>query len=164
MKKIFGLIISVIFLSSFVSAQSETKNEKFKYKDSDLVASIAKSPGRGEIENRGYSVKIYGDGRITHAGETVNAKRVPPNKKEIQAKINLFLQKAEEIKFLEIYEKISEKPAAPFVHDGITTSIGVWINGIYRQVYCGGGFCTQEISELHKYFVGLFAEDMSRKN
>lgn len=148
-----------------VSIADEKLEGKFKYQDSDLVASIAKSPGRGEIENRGYSVKIFGDGRITHAGETVYAKRVPPNKKEIQVKINRFLQKAEEIEFLEIYEKISEKPAAPFVHDGITTSIGVWINGIYRRIDCGGSeFCTEELRELQKYFVQLFADDMSRKN
>ncbi len=164
MKRIFGvIIISVIFLSANVSAQSETKNEKFNYRDSDLVASIAKSPGRGEIENRGYSIKIYGDGRLTHAGETVNAKRVPLNKKEIQAKINRFLQRAEEIKFLEIYEKINEN-LTPFVHDGITTSIGVWLNGTYRQIDCGDGeFCNEELRELQKYFIQLFADDMSRK-
>ena len=146
-----------------VSIEDEKLAEKFKYLDTDLVASIAKSPGRGEIENRGYSVKIFGDGRITHAGETVHAKRVPANKKEIQAKINRFLPKAEEINFLAIYEKNSLK-AVPFVHDGITTSIGVWQNGIYREVGCGGGeFCTPELSELQKYFVVLFVDDMSRK-
>lgn len=150
--------------SPTVSIENEKIEGKFKYQDSDLVASIAKSPGRGEIENRGYSIKIYGDGRIVHAGETVYAKRVPPNKKDIQVKINRFLQKAEEIDFLAIYEKNSAQ-AVPFVHDGITTSTGVWLNGSYREVSCGvGSYCTEEISELHKYFVQLFADDMSRKN
>ncbi|NJM52626.1 MAG: hypothetical protein HC846_04030, partial [Blastocatellia bacterium] len=151
--------------SPTVSIEDERLEGKFKYRDSDLVASIAKSPGRGEIENRGYSIKIFGDGRLTHAGETVNAKRVPSNKKEIQAKINQFIQRAEEINFLSIYEKINEKPT-PFVHDGITTSIGVWLNGIYRQVDCGGGggLCNEEVSDLHKYFVVLFADEMSRRD
>lgn len=150
--------------SPTVSLEDEKLEGKFKYQDSDLVASIAKSPGRGEIENRGYSVKIFGDGRIVHAGETVYAKQVPLNKKEIQVKINRFLQKAEEINFLAIYEKNSAK-AVPFVHDGITTSTGVWLNGSYREISCGvGSYCTEEISELHKYFVQLFADDMSKKN
>ena len=147
--------------SPTVSLTDEQLANKFKYQDSDLVASIAKSPGRGGIEQRGYSIKLYGDGRMTHAGESVFAKRVPENKKEIQVKINRFLQKAEEINFLAIYNKISKKPAAPFVHDGITTSIGVWVNGVYRQIDSGGDI--KELSELQKYFVVLFADDMSRK-
>ncbi len=173
-KKFYQTATFLIFLYLFadqvktesptVSLADEKLMEKFKYKDSDLVASIQRTPGRGEIENRGYSVKIFGDGRIVHAGETVNAKRVPPNKKEIQVKINRFLQKAEGINFLAIYEKNSAK-AVPFVHDGITTSTGVWLNGSYREVSCGvGSYCTEEISELHKYFVQLFADDLSSKN
>lgn len=150
--------------SPIVSLTDEKLIEKFNYKDSDLVARIAKSPGRGEIENRGYSVKIYGDGRITHAGETVHGKRVPSNKKEIQVKINRFLQKAEELNFWAIYQKISEKPAPPFVHDGITTLTGVWVNGSYREVSCNSdNDCNQKTDELRKYFIELFADEMSKK-
>lgn len=147
--------------SPTVSIEDEKLADKFKYRDSDLVAGIQRTPCLGNCPS--YSIKLYGDGRITHAGETVYAKKVPANKKEIQIKINRFLQKAEEINFSAIYEENSEK-VLPFVHDGITTSTGVWLNGRYREVNCSGGFCNQEIRELHEYFVVLFADDLSRKN
>mgnify|MGYP001323225872 CR=1 FL=1 len=156
-KKLYQTATFLIFLYLFadqvktesptVSLADEKLMEKFRYQDSDLVASIAKSPGRGGFENRGYSIKLYGDGRITHAGETINAKRVPSNKKEIQVKINRFLQKAEELKFLEIFEQYSKTPI-PFVHDGITFSIGVRINGIYRQIDLGGDVSFPSMSQL----------------
>jgi hypothetical protein len=145
------------------SIEDATLAEKFRYQDSDLVARIAKSPGRGGINERDYSIKIFGDGRIVLAGETVYAKQVPLNKKQIQAKLNRFLQKAEELNFLAIYEKTNANPI-PHIDDGITISTGVWTNGFYQESDCSAGGCPNEINELHKYFVELFATEMSVRN
>lgn len=145
-----------------VSLQDEKLVGKFGYADADLVAGIQRTACLGDCPT--YSVKIYGDGKIVHAGETIYSKQSPPNKKEIQAKINRFLQKAEEINFSAIYEKNNAQPA-PVVHDGISVSTGAWSNGSYREVFCqSGSSCEQELGELHKYFIQLFAADTIRLN
>lgn len=147
-----------------VSIDDEKLAGKFKYQDGHLVASISRSSGNGGISDRSYSTKIFGDGRIVHAGETVYAIRTPSDKKDRQKKINRFLQKAEEMNFLAIYEKYSAIPTR-FMHDGATVSTGVMVNGIFRELVCNAGStCNQEIVELHKYFVALFAEEMSKRD
>lgn len=148
--------------SPTVSLEDEKLTEKFGYADADSVAGIQRTACLGDCPT--YSIKIYGDGRITRAGESIYSKQIPLNKKEIQAKINRFLQKVEEIDFSRIYEKNRRNPA-PFVHDGISISTGAWISGSYREVFCQSGSpCDQELGELHKYFVALFAAGMSAPN
>jgi hypothetical protein len=127
------------------------EDEKFTYKDSDLVAGVTMSGSRG----RGYSIKVFGDGTITQDKNPANAKKVISDKKQIQANIILFLQRAEKIDF----ESINKKIRIPLgrVYDGSSKSIGVWQNGVYQGVGCSSGSkCPQEIQELHSYFFELF--------
>jgi hypothetical protein len=141
--------------SSIVSIE----DKKLSYKDSDLVASVDASAMRG-----GYSIKVFGDGRIRVAGESFEAKKVPSNKKQVQAKINLFLQKAEAIDFVTIGKK-SLASTFRLVQDGYSQSTGVWQNGIFQRAGCSSArdYCPQEIKELHNYFLTLFADDIVRR-
>jgi hypothetical protein len=135
------------------------EDKKFKYQDSDLVAGVDASAMRGD-----YSIKVFGDGTITVAGESFQAKKVPSNKKQIQAKITLFLQRAEGINFLSIQEKSLASTFRP-VYDGDLMSTGVWQNGIFQQADCSSGsdYCPQEIRDLHNYFFTLFANDIVKR-
>jgi hypothetical protein len=150
----------VIIESPVVSLKNDKLVEgKFKYKESDLVASVSASAMRGD-----YSIKVFGDGRIRVAGESFEAKKVPSNKKQVQAKINLFLQKAEAIDFVTIGKK-SLASTFRLVQDGYSQSTGVWQNGIFQRAGCSSArdYCPQEIKELHNYFLTLFADDIVRR-
>jgi hypothetical protein len=132
---------------------------KFKYKESDLVASVSSSGMRGS-----NTIRIFGDGRIRVTGEPFEARKVPSDKKQVQAKINLFLQRAKKIDFFAIHKK---GLASPFrlVQDGGSWSVGVWQNGTFEQAGCASSrvYCSQKISELHSYFFELFEADFKRK-
>ncbi len=127
---------------------------KFKYKESDLVAGVSASAMRG-----GYSIKVFGNGRITVDGESYEAKKSSSDKKRIQAKIALFLQRAKRINFSLIQKKTL---ASEFrlVYDGYSQSTGVWQNGTYQFAGCSSSrdYCPQEIKELHDYFFVVFAD------
>jgi hypothetical protein len=125
---------------------------KFKYKESDLVAGVSGSSMIGS-----YSIKVFGNGRISFGGGLFQAKKVPSDKKQIQAKINLFLQRAKKIDFAVIQKK---SLASTFrrVQDGYSQSIKVWQNGTYQSAGCSSSrdYCPQQINALHSYFFTLF--------
>ncbi len=129
------------------------------YKDSDLVATVSASAMRG-----GYSIEVFGDGRITVTGESFEAKKAPSNKKQIQSKINQFLQRANGIDFLLIQKKSLESDFR-VVLDGSSSSTGVWQNGIFRRAGCSSSsdYCPQEIKELHDYFFVVFADYVKQR-
>ncbi len=127
---------------------------KFKYKESDLVAGVSASAMRG-----GYSINVFGNGRITVTGESFEAKKGSSNKKRIQAKIALFLQRAKRINF-SLIEKKTLASEFTLVYDGYSQSTGVWQNGTYQFAGCSSSrdYCPQEIKELHHYFFVVFAD------
>ncbi len=144
----------VISESPIVSLKNDKLVEgKFKYKESDLVASVSASAMRG-----GYNIRVFGNGRIRVTGESYMAKENSSNKKQIQAKINQFLQKAKKINFLRSF-------AIPqFVYDGSSSSTGVWQNGSFHSSSCSSGQkCSQKIQELHQYFFVVFADYVKQK-
>jgi hypothetical protein len=145
----------VIIESPVVSLKNDKLVEgKFKYKESDLVASVSGSSMLGS-----YSIKVFGNGRISVGGRQFQAKKIPLDKKQIQAKIDLFLQKAKIIDFVKI-EKKSRVRIPRFVHDGYSESIGVWQNGTFQKAGCSSSYtyCSQEISGLHNYFFVVFKD------
>jgi hypothetical protein len=151
------LIFLYLTLDKVTTVSLEDKKNNFK--DSDLVASVDASAMRG-----GYSIKVFGDGTITVEGESFQAKKVPSNKKQVQAKINLFLQRAEKIDFAAIRKKSMASTFRP-VQDGSKESTGVWQNGIFQRAGCSSesDYCPQEIRELHSYFLNLFANDIEKR-
>jgi hypothetical protein len=135
------------------------EDKKNKCNDSDLVASVDASAMRG-----GYSIKVYGDGTMIVEGESFEAKKKPSDRKKVQAKITLFLQKAEAIDFATIGKKSLESTFR-VVQDGSSESTGVWQNGNFQRAGCSSerDYCPQEIRELHGYFLTLFADDIVRR-
>jgi hypothetical protein len=150
----------VISESPIVSLKNDKLVEgKFKYKESDLVAGVSGSSMRGS-----YSIKVFGNGRISFGGRLFQAKKVPTDKKQVQAKINLFLQKAEKIDFVAI-EKKSLASTFRRVQDGFSQSIEVWQNGTYQSAGCSSSrdYCPQEINALQSYFFTLFEDYVERR-